>query len=87
MGAATKSNESGSGGDKKAPKITDENQICLRYLVRSDFSKTSNLSNNSTIIGTWKPNALANTSEEIKPEKFVNVHCVDKSAAAASLAK
>ena len=84
IGAATNNNDRGSGGDKKAPKTTDENQICFLYFVKSDFSTISNLSNSKTAIGTWKPNALANTREEINPEKLVKVHWVDKSAAAAS---
>lgn len=87
IGAATNTNERGSGGDKNAPKTTDENQICLLYFVKSDFPTISNLSKSKTAIGTWKPNALANTRDEINPEKFVKVHWVDKSAAAASLAK
>jgi len=52
IGAATNNNEMGSGGDKNAPKTTDENQICLLYFVKSDFSTISNLSNSKTAIGT-----------------------------------
>ena len=44
--------DSGSGGDKNAPRTIAANHICLRYFVNSDLFIISNFNNNNTTSGT-----------------------------------
>jgi hypothetical protein len=66
-GIATKNNDNGSGGDKKAPSTKALNQMCLLYPFTPAREMTCNLNTMSVATGAWNPRAEATARLVMKP--------------------